>query len=96
MLASIREYLPADVRVISPQGGIFIWMELPKDVSSRDLLQLAFEEGVEFAPGNRFFSKPSDGDRFLRLNFATQTPQEISIGIFRLSVALTRLTGNHP
>ena len=33
---------------------------------------------------------PTDGERFLRLNFATRTPEEIHEGMRRLGVALTR------
>jgi DNA-binding transcriptional MocR family regulator len=53
-------------------------------------ITLAIEEGVEFAPGARFFSNPSEGEPFIRLNFATHTPQEIDEGIKRLKAALER------
>ena len=40
--------------------------------------------------GSRFFANPTDGDHFLRLNFATRTPDEISQGMRRLGIALHR------
>ncbi|MBX2999806.1 MAG: PLP-dependent aminotransferase family protein [Caldilineaceae bacterium] len=96
MLAAIRRYLPSDVHVNPPKGGLFLWLRLPEKVSSLALLPLAAEEGVEYAPGSRFFPNPVDGEGFLRLNFATQTPEEIEEGIRRLGMALRRLiTGSH-
>lgn len=91
MLAAIRRYLPGEVQVNPPQGGLFIWLRLPEGVSSLKLLPLAVREGVDFTPGSWFFANPADGDGFLRLNFATQTPEEIEIGIRRLAAAMQRL-----
>jgi GntR family transcriptional regulator/MocR family aminotransferase len=91
MLAGIKRYLPSSVCVNPPQGGLFIWLRLPENLSSLQLLPLAAEEGVEFAPGSRFFLNPPEGEGYLRLNFATQTPEDIEEGIQRLAVALRRL-----
>ena len=87
MLAAIRRYLPG-VIVSPPQGGLFAWLKLPEGVSSLKLLPRALEAGVEFAPGTRFFPNPTEGEPFLRLNFATRTPDEIELGIRRLREAL--------
>ena len=54
-------------------------------------MMLALEEGVEYAPGSRFFPEPIQGEGYLRLNFVTQTPQDIEEGIRRLGQALQRL-----
>jgi len=81
------------VQVLSPQGGLFVWLRLPEGVSAVQLLPLAAEEGVEYAPGPRFFPQPADGARYMRLNFATQTPEGIDEGIRRLGRAMQRLCG---
>jgi len=83
MLTAVRHHLPA-VHVDPPQGGLFVWLRLPEGASSVDLLARGRVAGVEFAPGTRFFVKPSDGERYLRLNFATRTPTEITEGVRRL------------
>lgn len=71
-------------------------LHLPENLSSIKLLSLAAEEGVEFAPGSRFFLSRPEGEEYLRLNFATQTPEDIEEGIQRLEVALRRLmAGQH-
>jgi GntR family transcriptional regulator/MocR family aminotransferase len=91
MLAAIKRHLPPGVHLDPPQGGLFIWLHLPENVSSLELLPLAAEEGVEFALGSAFFLDGSEGEGYLRLNFATQTPKDIEEGIQRLAVALRRL-----
>jgi GntR family transcriptional regulator/MocR family aminotransferase len=91
MLEAIRAYLPADCQFITPQGGLFIWLRLPEPFSATDLLSSAMAAGVEFAPGNRFFSDPAEGDRYLRLNFAVETPERIREGIRRLGLVLAEL-----
>lgn len=91
MLNAVKRHLPADVEVNPPQGGLFIWLRLPENLSALKLLPLAASEGVEFAPGSRFFPNSADGESYLRLNFATQTPEAIEEGIRRLGVALKRL-----
>lgn len=92
MLQAIRRYLPGGVQLTPPLGGLFVWLRLPGALSASELLPLACEQGVAFAPGERFF--PADGPMnagYLRLNFAVQTPERIQAGIQRLGKALRRL-----
>jgi len=83
--------LPAEVRLHPPQGGFFIWLRLPGGLSSEELLPLACQEGMAFAPGGLFFPEGAGGCDCLRLNFAAHSPQEIEEGIRRLGRALKRL-----
>jgi GntR family transcriptional regulator / MocR family aminotransferase len=91
MLSAIQRYLPTEVRFDPPQGGLFIWLQLPKNLSSEKLLSVAWEEGVTFAPGNGFFPDGRGGRSWLRLNFVAQGPDEIDEGIKRLGRAVKRL-----
>lgn len=91
MISAIQRYLPAEVRFDPPQGGLFIWLQLPQHVSSEELLPLAWEEGVDFAPGTAFFPDGLDGQNWLRLNFVAQAPDQIQEGMRRLGRAMERL-----
>jgi GntR family transcriptional regulator/MocR family aminotransferase len=91
VVQAIGRYLPPGVQVVPPQGGLFVWLRLPEDVSAVRMLPLAAEEGVEYVPGPRFFPQPAEGEGYMRLNFATQTPDEIEGGMRRLGRALQRL-----
>ena len=91
MLLAIQRYLPAGVQCDPPQGGLFIWLQLPANLTSEKLLPLAWEEGVDFAPGKSFFPDQSGGENWLRLNFVAQAPDQIEEGIKRLGKAVNRL-----
>jgi GntR family transcriptional regulator/MocR family aminotransferase len=91
MLAAIEHYLPAGVHVDPPLGGLFMWLQLPDQLSSKELLPIACEEGVDFTPGSSFFPESSEGQDWLRLNFVVQPPDEIEEGIKRLGKAFKRL-----
>lgn len=91
MVSAIRRYLPPEVRFDIPQGGLFIWLQLPQQLDSAELLSLAGEEGVDFAPGASFFPDGVQGNNWLRLNFVAQEPGQIEEGIKRLGKAARRL-----
>lgn len=91
MLAAINRYLPGGVHVEPPQGGLFVWLRLPGGLSADDLLPLACQEGVNFAPGSNFFPEPSSGTSWLRLNFAARVPEQIEAGVQRLGTAIAGL-----
>ena len=92
LMAALADQLP-EVSAPTPKGGLFAWATLPDGLSSQVLRAHAREEGVDFAPGGWFFPEPAAGDRFLRLNFCTLTPDEIVEGVRRLRVALDRCSG---
>ena len=80
-------------RWTSPDGGFFIWVELPEGLSTDALFRLALEEGVAFIPGSAFLAP--DGPRnAMRLCFATCAPAEIAEGVGRLRRAVQRLIDN--
>jgi GntR family transcriptional regulator/MocR family aminotransferase len=87
MLAALAERLP-EATVSPVHGGLFAWVQLAEGVSTRRLLAAALERGVEYAPGDRYFADPVDGDRYLRLNFVTHPPADIDRGVARLAEAV--------
>jgi GntR family transcriptional regulator / MocR family aminotransferase len=91
MLSAIQRHLPDDIHLDPPQGGLFIWLQLPEKVSSEKLLPVAWEEGVIFSPGSGFFPDGVGGENWLRLNFVAQAPDQIEEGIKRLGKAMKRL-----
>jgi GntR family transcriptional regulator / MocR family aminotransferase len=91
MMMAIHRYLPAGVHAEPPQGGLFIWLELPENCSAEKLLPIACSEGVAFSPGGSYFLEEGAGERFMRINFATHTPEENDEGIKRLAKAIRRL-----
>jgi GntR family transcriptional regulator / MocR family aminotransferase len=91
MLAAIQRHLPEGVVVEPPQGGLFLWVRLPGDLSTDELLPLACEEGVAFAPGRSYFPEGNTGQAWMRLNFVASSEEEIVEGIKRLGKAIKRM-----
>ena len=79
MLNKLDEF-PEGVKHTSPQGGLFIWAELPEHINARKLLDLAIARKVAFVPGTHFCV---DGghENTLRLNFSNSTVDQIITGM---------------
>ncbi|WP_038039987.1 2-aminoadipate transaminase [Thermus tengchongensis] len=90
MLAALDREMPKEVRYTRPQGGMFVWVELPEGLSAEALFQQAIAENVAFVPGGPFFAG-GGGENTLRLSYATMGPEGIVEGVRRLAKALKRL-----
>ncbi|HZO98595.1 MAG TPA: PLP-dependent aminotransferase family protein [Gaiellaceae bacterium] len=81
MLAALEKHF-AGARWSRPQGGYFVWLELPVPTDSREVLARA--EGVTAVDGTAF-SAPAN---FLRLAYSYAAPDEIEAGVERLAAAV--------
>jgi GntR family transcriptional regulator/MocR family aminotransferase len=88
MLAALERYMPPGTTWLRPKGGLFVWVTLPEGLWASNLLPRACGEGVIFAPGGNFHLDPSEGEGFMRLNFASNTEDVIEEGIMRLGLAM--------
>lgn len=89
MLEALEKNFPKSVRWTKPQGGLFLWVQLPKGGDSVEILKEALEENVAFVPGIAFSAR-GGGNESMRLNFSYSPPDTIREGIRRLSVVLKR------
>ena len=87
MLDALERHMPDGAAWSRPQGGYFIWLDLPEEIG--DLLERAEAAGVTFVNGTDFFADGS-GRRSLRLAFSFVSPEEIDEGIARLAGLLRR------
>ncbi len=71
---------PEGVRYTRPQGGLFVWAELPDGLNAKELLNRAIEQKVAFVPGTHFFVGGGH-ENTLRLNFSNSTPEQIDTGM---------------
>jgi len=90
MAAAIRDHFPSEVKATDPEGGMFLWVTLPKSLSAIDLFDEAIKQKVAFVPGTPFFVD-GGGDHNLRLNFSNATPDRIQEGIARLGQIMKKL-----
>jgi 2-aminoadipate transaminase len=84
MLEALDRELAGRARWSRPEGGYFLWLELPEDVDAAALLRQAADAGVTFVPGSDFGGPPSSA----RLAFSFASPEEIDEGVSRLAALL--------
>ncbi|WP_321403202.1 PLP-dependent aminotransferase family protein [Maridesulfovibrio sp.] len=87
MVRAIEEYFPAEVEVTRPEGGMFLWVTLPENMSSMDLFEEAIKNKVAFVPGRPFYVDGS-GENTFRLNFSNSDEEHIEEGIKRLGAGI--------
>ena len=82
--AALQEHLP-EARYTPPEGGYFMWVELPEGTDVGALFAAANERGVAFVKGTDFLLE--GGENTLRLAYSGVTNDQIDEGIRRLADA---------
>ncbi|SEF82625.1 PLP-dependent aminotransferase family protein [Paenibacillus sp. UNC499MF] len=78
-----------------PQGGMFLWLELPAHIDTEALLAAAVLQGVAFVPGVSFFAGEPQRNT-MRLNYTHAGEAEIRLGLERLDAVLQPLLAAAP
>ena len=86
LLAALARELPGAAWT-EPQGGYFLWLELPDGTRTAELESRAAAAGISFVPGADFFAGPG-GEAAVRLAYSFASPAEIDEGVTRLASAL--------
>lgn len=81
MIEEIDKNLPKDVSYIKPQGGMFLWLTLPKKYTMKHIVEKLLEKKVAVVPGNIFYVDQKAECNSIRLNFSTPTFKDIKDGI---------------
>ncbi len=88
MLAALEEHFPEGAAWSHPDGGYFVWLDLPEGLDSSELAARA-AEGVAIVKGADFFPPGSGlGRSSARLAYSYEPPERIAEGIRRLAAAL--------
>jgi 2-aminoadipate transaminase len=82
--AALRSQLP-EASFVQPEGGYFLWIELPEGTDSRAVTAAAKDRGVIVTPGTEFIV--DGGERALRLAYSGVDAAEIDEGVARLADA---------
>ncbi len=84
LLAALYREMPEGVEWTKPEGGMFVWVTLPKGMDGADLLAQSLQtERVAFVPGRAFYADGSNGNT-LRLSFSCANEAQIDEGMKRL------------
>ena len=87
MLKTLAETMPEGVTWTKPDGGLFIWLTLPKQMNANDLFMEAVKEKVAFVAGDSFFAH-GEVKNCMRLNFSNASLDNIQIGITKLAAVI--------
>jgi 2-aminoadipate transaminase len=84
MLEALGKYMPKGVTWTKPEGGLFLWLRLPKRMNANDLFPKAIENKVAYVKGSAFHCNDK-GQNTMRINFSYPSEQQIDEGIRRLA-----------
>jgi len=88
MQTALARHMPLGVSWSRPQGGMFVWAQLPPGFDGARLLEAALaEEKVAFVPGAPFFATDAEPNT-LRLSYSLPTLDQIDEGVRRLARAI--------
>jgi len=90
LLASVKKHFPPGYRATRPDGGYFVWLELPPATDSLELHRLALKHGISLAPGP-IFSPRREYRNCVRLNYGHPWSAQLDRAVrqlARLSAAL--------
>lgn len=86
MMGCIKSMLPAEVKSVYPDGGLFTWVELPEHVDTTSMLEEAKQHKVAYMPGKEFFVEGQPiRNNCMRVSFGGVPPEKIRVGMERLS-----------
>ena len=80
MLGSLEKYMPEGVTWTKPDGGLFLWAQLPAHLNSMELFHKAIAKNVAFVAGESFFVN-GEPRNTMRLNFSNASVENIEKGI---------------
>ncbi|WP_309572613.1 PLP-dependent aminotransferase family protein [Deinococcus sp.] len=80
MMARMAADFPAGVEHTVPEGGMFLWVTLPKGIDTQAMLPRAVERRVAYVPGSPFYAL-GGGENTMRLSYCTANPEQIEQGI---------------
>lgn len=80
MLQAMERYFPNEARWTIPQGGLFLWVQLPEKISIAEIRNQAVKENVLFASGSAFFPN-KQGYPAMRLSFSNVSESEIDLSV---------------
>ena len=86
MVDALQDQLPSASWNV-PDGGFYVWVELPAGLDAAAMLPRAVTERVAYVPGTAFFADGS-GAGHLRLSYCFPTPDRIREGVRRLAAVV--------
>ncbi|KID42352.1 aminotransferase-like domain-containing protein [Fructilactobacillus fructivorans] len=94
MVKQIDKYFPQNVNHSNPEGGMFIWVEVPGVGDTNELFKACIRNNVAFVPGSSFFAGDIKPGTF-RLNFSNMNDDQIKEGIKRMGKSIAEILSDN-
>ncbi len=75
-----------------PEGGVYLWVKLPKGMNARKLMKEAQKQGIALIPGYVFYPQKHKGNDYIRLNYSYPSMAQIELGMKKLKSILENAT----
>lgn len=92
MRSALQRLLPGEVRISSPDGGYFLWLEFDARLDSRALHTIAIGSGFSVAPG-ALFSSQGKHNHCLRLNSSHPWSDQLEGALIQLAGLIAQQLG---
>lgn len=90
MYEKVKSSFPEESIISKPEGGMFLWVQLPEYMDAEELLKECMLHKVVFVPG-KFFYTNGKGQHTLRLNFTSSSLERIELGVSIMAEAIRHL-----
>jgi DNA-binding transcriptional MocR family regulator len=90
MAEAIAGYFPSETRLSVPNGGVGLWVELPRGLSSKAVFAAALDQGIGVSPGV-IFSNSDRFDHYLRLCCGKPFTHELDQALRKLGGIVERM-----
>ena len=95
MSGCIEKYFPKEVIFHKPDGGLFLWCQLPEGYDAMGLCKLAGEKKVSIVPGRVFEVEEKEISGTFRMNFSTPSDENIVKGVEILGAVIKEYLENN-
>jgi 2-aminoadipate transaminase len=96
MIEMFKLYMPKrwDLRWTEPEGGLFLWLSLPKYINTDAMIHKAVARKVAYVIGSAFYFDEPEMNA-MRINFSYSTHEQIEEGVKRLAAVITEEIAAH-
>jgi 2-aminoadipate transaminase len=86
MIEMLRTHMPKrwDLTWTEPEGGLFLWISLPKHINTDTMITKAIEKKVAYVVGSAFYFDEPEHNA-MRINFSYSNKTQIEEGVKRLA-----------
>ena len=87
LLSLLQEHMPQGVRWTYPEGGLFLFLNMPEGFDAVKFYDRALDAGVAYVAGE-FFHPDGSGKNTMRLNFSFMSEEKMREGVKALAELL--------